>query len=153
MRAGRTADTADMRLAGRHLVGALLVASMLFVTVGVFTFARPAYRAPNESRTIDFSKEHHYALADVKRAFAAHGIVLHAGARSAGFAWLGSGPAPFRADSLQVIVAPRNGRASWGDKVSPYDARFGNVLVTYGGHDGTLLARVKAAVSDIRKHS
>jgi hypothetical protein len=147
------ADAGGMRLAARQFVGVLLVAAMLLVTVGVFTFARPAYHSPNESATIDFAKEHHYPLAAVKRAFAAHGIVLHSGATSAGFVWLGATPPPFRMDSLQVLVAPRNGRGSWGPEVERYDERFGNVFVTYGGHDDALLARIKAAVSDIRKHS
>jgi hypothetical protein len=154
MAAGRAADTSVMRLAARHLVGVLLIASMLLVTVGVFTFARPQYHSPNESKTIDFSKEGYYPLAVVKRAFAAHGIVLHPGASPApGFAWLGGGPPPFPAASLQVLVAPHNGRGSWGPKLEPYDERFGNVFVSYGGHDDALLRRIDAAVSDIRKHS
>lgn len=137
-----------------RLASVLLLTAALFVTAGVFTFARPEYHPPNESKTIDFSKEHYYPLPAVKRAFAAHGIALDAGdAPGPGFAWLGYGPPPFRAASLQVIVAPHNGRASWGAKLEPYDERFGNVFVTYGGHDDALLHRVKAAVSDIRKHS
>jgi hypothetical protein len=35
-------------------------------------------------------------------------------------------------------------------KLERYEARFGNVLVTYGGRDERLLARVQAAVDDLR---
>jgi len=48
------------------------------------------------------------------------------------------------------MIAPHNGNGSWGPKLEPYDVRFGNVFVTYGGKDKRLLERVKAAVSDIR---
>ena len=139
-----------MRLAARHLVGVLLIASMLLITVGVFTFARPVYHSPNESPTIDFSKVHYYSPATVKRAFARHGIELHSGDVSW---WMSDQPPPWRTGALQVLVGSHNGKASWGAKLEPYDERFGNVFVSYGGHDEALLRRVKAAVSDIRKHS
>jgi hypothetical protein len=58
--------------------------------------------------------------------------------------------APLEADALQVMIGPPKGRGSWGPKLEPYDERFGNVLVTYGGEDEQLLRRVKAAVSALR---
>jgi hypothetical protein len=51
---------------------------------------------------------------------------------------------------LQVQVAPRNGKGSWGPVLQPYDERFDNVGVTYGGGDEALLERVEAAVEDLR---
>ncbi|MEP6908945.1 MAG: hypothetical protein ABI896_00785 [Actinomycetota bacterium] len=48
------------------------------------------------------------------------------------------------------MVAPRTGTGSWGPKLEPYDERFGNVAVTYGGPDDDLLTRIKAAVSSLR---
>lgn len=54
------------------------------------------------------------------------------------------------ADELQVLVGPRRGHGSWGPKLEPYDERFGNVLVTYGGRDERMLERVKNAVSALR---
>lgn len=116
----------------------------------VFMFARPAYHAQYESKMIDFSSEHYYSPSVVRRSFAGHGITLHPGDRSGGLTWLSSAPLPFPADSLQVMIAERNGRASWGPKLQPYDERFGNVLVTYGGNDERLLERVKAAVAALR---
>jgi hypothetical protein len=138
-----------MRLASLLVVGAALL-----VTVGIFTFARPEYHPPNESKMIDFSKQHYYSPALVRKTFAAHGIVLHVGASPGlGMAWMGHTPVPFPADSLQVMVGPRTGRGSWGAKLEPYDERFGNVFVSYGRHDDGLLRRVKAAASDMRNDS
>ena len=51
------------------------------------------------------------------------------------------------------MFAPHDGKGSWGPKLERYDERFGNLFVTYGGHDTALLRRVKAAVSDIRNDS
>jgi hypothetical protein len=48
------------------------------------------------------------------------------------------------------MVAARRGKGSWGPKLEPYDARFGNVFVSYGGRDPALLARIKSAVSELR---
>lgn len=47
-------------------------------------------------------------------------------------------------------MGPRIGTGSFGAKLEAYDERFGNVMVTYGGHDDQLLDRVKAAVDDVR---
>jgi hypothetical protein len=65
-------------------------------------------------------------------------------------AWLCHERVPCRAAVLQVMVGPKTGRGSWGPKLEPYDERFDNVLVTYGGHDEALLRQVEAAVSDLR---
>lgn len=42
------------------------------------------------------------------------------------------------------------GTGSWGPKLEPYDERFANILVTYGGTDEYLLARVEDAVAALR---
>jgi hypothetical protein len=135
----------------RYPMSILVVVVALVATGAVFTFARPQYHPAYESKTIDFAKVHYYSPTAVRRAFAEHGITLHAGASPGeGMVWFGGGPVPFPADSLQVMVGPRRGKGSWGPKLEPYDTRFGNVLVTYGGKDPALLARAKRAVSDLR---
>jgi hypothetical protein len=134
----------------RFRVSILVVLAALTALAAVFTFARPGYTAPNESKTIDFSSVHYYSPSVVRRAFARHGIPLHAGDRTGGLTWLSNVRLPFPADSLQVMVAARDGKGSWGSKLQPYDVRFGNVFVTYGGHDERLLERAKAAVAALR---
>jgi hypothetical protein len=99
---------------------------------------------------IDFSSAHYYSPSFVRRAFVAQGVTLHAGDRTGGLTWLSNVRLPFPADSLQVMVAARDGKGSWGSKLQPYDVRFGNVFVTYGGHDERLLERAKAAVAALR---
>ena len=140
-----------MAFALRYPLSIIVVAAALVATGAVFMFARPQYHPPNESKMIDFSKVDYRSPGAVRSAFADHGITLHAGAAPGkGWVWFGGRPAPFPADSLQVIVAARRGKGSWGPKLEPYDARFGNVFVSYGEHDPALLARVKSAVSDLR---
>jgi len=57
---------------------------------------------------------------------------------------------PVQADALQVVLGPPEGSGSFGPKLEPYDERFGNVMVTYGGTDKRLLRRIEAAVSTLR---
>jgi hypothetical protein len=154
IKAGRApADALEMRLAVRHLVGILLVCSGLIVTVGVFTFARPAYHPRYESKMIDFSHEQYFSPALVRRSFAELGVRLRTVNGLNGFILLLRPGSSGDAKALQVSVAPRNGKGSWGPKLEPYDERFGNVFVTYGGPDSDLLQRVQAAVSSIRNDS
>jgi hypothetical protein len=135
----------------RYPISLVVVFGAFLATAAVFAFARPEYHPPYESKMIDFAKVHYYSPSAVRRTFAEHGIRLYAGAAPGkGWAWFGHGPAPFPADSLQVMVAARRGKGSWGPKLEPYDARFGNVFVSYGGRDSALLTRVKSAVSDLR---
>ena len=138
-----------MSFAQRHLAPVLVVLAAFLAAVGVFAFARPQYQPLYESKTIDFSKLHHYDASAVRGAFAAHGVTLYTGDRPApGMATFSSDPA-FHAAAVQVIVGPRTGTGSFGPKLESYDQRFGNVMVTYGGHDERLLDRVKAAVGDL----
>ena len=57
---------------------------------------------------------------------------------------------PLEASALQVAVAARAAKVDRGPKLQPYDERFANVDVTYGGRDEQLLERVRAAVADLR---
>lgn len=129
------------------LVVAMLAA--LFGTVAVFTFAKPVQRDRYESEMIDFSSREYLSPDSVRRSFLAHGIDLRYRTQFFGFEGL-SNVRTWTASDLQVQVAPRRGRGSWGPKLERYDERFDNVLVTYGGNDEDLLRRVKAAVADLR---
>jgi hypothetical protein len=60
---------------------------------------------------------------------------------------LHSDPPPQTADKLSVLVGTRTGLVGFGAKYNAYDERFENVMVTYGGSDEALLARIKAAVA------
>lgn len=52
--------------------------------------------------------------------------------------------------ALNVVVGPRTGTGSYGPRLEPFDERFGNVLVTYGGKDERLLERIENAVDALR---
>lgn len=93
-----------MRFAFRHVVGMLLIVSAVVATVGVFTFARPTYHPPNESKMIDFSRETYYAPAAVRRAFRTHGIALHGDVSQDGLTWLGAARSRFRYPQRLLIV-------------------------------------------------
>lgn len=126
-----------------------MVAAVL-ATAGVFVFARPEYRPQYESEMIDFSKQHYYSPASVRQAFAGEGIRLREVSRFAELLFLSNRPRPLPADALNVVVGPRTGTGSYGPELEPYDERFGNVLVTYGGEDEQLLEQIENAVDALR---
>ena len=139
-----------MAFALRHPLSFLVVLVAILATAGVFVFARPEYRPQYESEMIDFSKQHYYSPASVRQAFAAEGIHLREASRFAGMLILSNTPRHLTADALTVVVGPRAGTGSYGPELEPYDERFGNVLVTYGGKNERLLERVENAVDTLR---
>jgi hypothetical protein len=138
-----------MRLVSRHPAPFVLVLSAFATIAAVFAFARPQYHPLYESKMIDFSKQHYYSPQAVRQTFTQQGIVLRKSNGASGFTVF-STTRQLKADDLQVLVAPRNGKGSWGPKLEPYDERFGNVAVMYGGHDARLLERVKSGVASLR---
>jgi hypothetical protein len=139
-----------MRFALRHPASIVVIASACAVCAAVFVFARPTYHRQYESKMIDFSEARYYSPATVQLAFADHGVRLRQVNRFSGIEIFSDKRLPFDADQLHVMVGPHTGHGSWGPKLEPYDERFGNVYVSYGGRDEQLLARVKAAVSTLR---
>ena len=139
-----------MPLASRHPIPVFVAIAALVATAIVFAVARPEYDSRRGSTMIDFSTEHYYSPGTVRAVFASRRIKLYAGEQPAPGTFTLSGDPRFFADALQVQVGPRTGTGSWGPKLEPYDERFGNLLVTYGGHDEQLLGRIRAAVNDLR---
>ena len=133
----------------RHPAPSVLVLSVCAMLAAVFAFARPTYHPKYESKMIDFSQVRHYSPDAVRSAFAAEGIRLQQSSRFFGITTFSRVAVP-DADALQVLVGPRTGTASWGPKLEPYDERFGNVYVSYGGTDERLLSEVEAAVSGLK---
>jgi hypothetical protein len=139
-----------MPLASRHPIPVFVAIAALVATAIVFVGARPESDSQRGSTMIDFSTEHYYSPNIVRAIFASRRIKLYAGEQPAPGTFALSGDPRFFADALQVQVGPRTGTGSWGPKLEPYEERFGNVLVTYGGHDEQLLGRIRAAVNDLR---
>src|SRR5438067_255902 len=137
-----------MAFALRHPASIIVLLAALGATATVFVVARPQYHPRTESKMIDFSNQRYYSPDAVRRVFAQHGVRLPH--KVVFTITLFSQTARDQADDLQVLVAPRTGKGSWGPKLEPYDERFGNVAVTYGGRDEQLLERVKDAVSALR---
>jgi hypothetical protein len=141
----------EMAFLPRYSLSILVILAATLATFAVFTFARPEYHPRYESKLIDFSTQDYYSPAEVRQAFSAHGVKLRQVAGPApGFLLLSNAPAPWTADVLQIVIAPHNGKGSFGPKLEPYDERFGNIMVTYGRKDEWMLDRVKAAVSALR---
>ena len=138
-----------MRIVQRHPAPFVLVLSA-FATLGaVFMFAHPEYQPQYESKMVDFSTVGYTSPARARAAFVAEGIRLPYASRFSGMTTLSRVRLP-QASALQVVVGPRTGIGSFGPRLEPYDERFDNVLVTYGGRDEKLLARVEAAVARLR---
>ena len=138
-----------MRVVLRYPVAAVAAAAALVLVVGDYLVLR-AEKPPNDVAMIDFSKQRYYSPQNVARVFAKHGIGLRRASTFGGFVVFSTARRPLHAHGLQVIVGPRTGTHSFGPKLQPYDARFGNVLVSYGGIDERLLANAQAAVATLR---
>jgi hypothetical protein len=96
---------------------------------------------------VDMAKEDHYTVAEVKDAFAAQGLRLHRLGGRDGILDLSTqraGPADF----LVTLFGPKRKVLLTAPGVgvhAPVERRLGNVLITYGGHDDRLTARIEAA--------
>jgi hypothetical protein len=115
-------------------------------------FARPEYHPRYAGNTIDMSLARVYGVAQVRAAFAAHGIKLRyssgIGRGATGITILSTKRSPQSKD-VSVMVAGRRARVSWGPKLDRYDVRFGNVAIAYGGDDPGMLNAIEAAVFNL----
>ena len=140
-----------MALLARYHVSMTIVLTAAAAVGAVFAFARPAYERDRGGEMLDLAKVEHHSLAEVRAAFAKHGLPLRYDNAPSEPLLLSAQPLRGAADSLNVyFFARRTGTFSWGPKLDGvWDARLGNVLVAYGGHDEQLLARAKAAVDEL----
>jgi hypothetical protein len=144
--------TRAMALLGRYRITLAIVAVALATVAGVFAFARPEYDVEQGSKMIEIADLHHYSLAEVRVAFAKHGLPLRYDNDSSPILMLGTTP-PGTWDTTAFYVyhvTTTSGRMSWGlENDEAWEKRFGNLLVHYGGTDEAVLERVKAAVSEL----
>jgi len=143
------ADTGLVAAVVRYRISAAVVLGALAGVSAVFLFARPVFRPQYESEMIDFAQRDYYGPQRVRQAFEARSVRLRYRTGFAGFLSFSNTPS-FTADSLQVNIAPRTGKGSWGPRLEAYDVRFGNIFVSYGGDDRALLQRVQSAVETLR---
>ncbi len=131
----------------RFPVSVGVLAGLVIAVAGAFVLSMPAYRSPIDKTMLKGPQHGPYAVADVRTAFAGHGVRFSSNVRAlSGVTLVGA------SSELYVFVAdtgsgvdssPRTGAA--------YDRRIGNVLVHYGGSDRLVLAHVKAAVAALRR--
>jgi hypothetical protein len=88
-----------------------------------------------------------YAVADVRKAFARHGVPFSSSVRAlSGVTLVGA------SSELYAFVADPGSGADRSTRAdATYERRLGNVLVHYGGADRRLLAHVKAAVAALAR--
>jgi hypothetical protein len=135
----------------------LVCVVVVFVVVGggvLFVVALPQYHANSTTVTIEMAKQRHYGAADLKAQFAAQGIALRRVRVLSGITDYADTPeGAVHDDGFMVSVYPKHGEVIF-DSSGPkplYEARFGNLVVFYGGHDKAFAARVAAAVSAIKR--
>jgi hypothetical protein len=126
---------------------------------GVFAFARPTYRPSSPYTAVNMNGQRHYTVAQVKHAFASHGLVINSvtrsGDRRTGLTILDQRHGRIAPD-WTISLFGTESTVSFGPKLDPkngYESRFGNVSVLYGDPhpNQALLARIKAAVSDLQR--
>jgi hypothetical protein len=125
----------------RFPVSVGVLAGLVIAVTGAFVLSMPAYRSPIDKTMLKGSQHGHYAVADVRKAFAGHGVPLPSTVRAlSGVTLVGT------SSELYVFVAgPRSGVDSSPRPGAAYERRLGNVLVHHGGSDRRVLAHVKAA--------
>lgn len=144
----------------RHPISLVVVLVAIATTIAVFVFARPQYRPELESKMFDMSNEHVYSRAEVRQAFAGQGLRFTyvdqiGNNRATGITTFATKAPPWDTQQFYVYYAGPKAKGSWGDPdiahhAGEYEERFGNLLVHYGGSDEQLLARIEAAVDDLR---
>jgi hypothetical protein len=131
------------------------VAGVVIVRGGVVVaVASPRYETPSNSTTVtvDMATERHYGLADFKPQFAAQGITVRRIGVLAGATRYGDRRKGTVDDGFLITAYPKQGKVMF-DSSGPkplYEARHGNLVVSYGGQDKAFAARVAAAVSAVR---
>jgi hypothetical protein len=137
---------------GSHRIAVGVVAAALIATAGLFALARPAYHARVTEKLVDMRHEDHYRPAEVMRAFATQGIALvrvnHDGGTSF-YKGRHLGPAD---DSFLVTLIDPNVTVGFetGTRKIGYEQRLGNLDVSFGWHDDTLVGRIKAAMKAVK---
>ena len=127
----------------RFPVSAGVLAGLVIAVTGAFVLSMPAYRSPIDKTMLNGPRHGPYAVADVRTAFADHGVQFSSNVRAlSGVTLVGA------SSELYVFVAdPGSGVDSSPRTGAAYERRLGNVLVHYGGSDRRVLARVKVAVA------
>lgn len=143
-------DAAVVRLLTRYPVSLVIVLAAVGAVAAVFTFARPQMESEPGTEMVNLAEKDYISPAAVRAAFAAEGLPLRYTTGSPPLFVLHSDPPPQTADKLSVLVGARTGLVGFGGKHNAYDERFENVMVTYGGSDEALLARIKAAVATLK---
>jgi hypothetical protein len=143
----------------RHALAVAVVLVAVAATGGVFAFARPTYRPSSPYTLIDMSNQRHYTVAQVRHAFASHGLPINSvtgsGDRESGIIILDQRRGRMAPDWTISLFGPES-QVSFGPKLDPksgYESRFGNVSVLYGDPhpDRAVLARIEAAVADLQR--
>jgi hypothetical protein len=137
----------------RHPVSIAIVLAALAAVAAVFILARPEFQGKSEGEWINLAEQDTISPAAVRAAFAAEGVRLRYGYDWDGGVVLSNVPPAEqgRREDVQVIVGGGIGNVDFGPKVSSYDERFENILVSYDGTDAATLHRVKAAVHTLKR--
>jgi hypothetical protein len=145
--------TSRMAWLHQHLLACVLVAVVLIGGGTLFAVALPQYHASSTTVTVEMATQHHYGPNDFRAQFAGQGIQLRRGHVLSGVAFYGDIPAGAIDDAFMVTVYPKHAKVVF-DSTGPkplYEARLGNLAVSYGGHDKAFAARVAAAVAAIKR--
>jgi hypothetical protein len=143
----------------RHVIAVAAVLVAVAAMGGVIAFARPTYRPSSPYTAVNMNGQRHYMVAQVKHAFASHGLVINSvtrsGDRHTGLTILDQRHGRIAPD-WTISLFGTESTVSFGPKLDPaqgYESRFGNVAVLYGDPhpNQALLARIKAAVSDLQR--
>ena len=142
-----------MSWVNRHVVAFGVVLFAVAAMGGVFAFASPAYHQSSSEQAVSMKGQHQYTVAQVEHAFALQGLLInsvmrHGGAQK-GTTILDQRHGKLAPDWTVSLFGP-NATVYFSENMQGYVARFGNLMVFYGGKNAALLVRVKAAAADLQ---
>jgi hypothetical protein len=149
----RRAEITVVQLLTRYpvVLGVTLAAAALLTAL--FTVARPQSGGKFSGEMINLAEQDYVSPTAARAAFKAEGVSLRYSYAFANGVVLSDLPPARqgRGTPVLVTVGGRTGRVSYGPKITPYDQRFENVLVTYSGADEVVTDRLDAAVAALKR--
>ena len=128
----------------RHVAVVAVVIVALSATGAVFAFARPTYHAPR-AKLVDMTKQKHYTVPEIQRAFAGEGLHLRHVWHLTGMTFLATRRAGASTFLVTIFDPTRTVDFGSGGSSVLVDRLIGNAEVFYGGHDARFAGRIDAA--------
>jgi hypothetical protein len=147
----RSTDASPMGFGTRRSLVVGLASTVVVVGAVSFAEALPV-QSTTSSATVKMTTQQHYTASAVRDSFAAHQIVLQRLSQTKdGTVTFTDADPGARVDSFLISLFGPTATVHFGKAAADpsYEARLGNIDVTYFGKNGVFAGHVKAAVAEL----